>query len=76
MAKVETRRQLLLTNEELEILRKARKVFLDIDTEDIGGEIFCQADNYETEWNWLISFVENLINNSEEGENEKVDRRK
>lgn len=65
MAKVETRRQLLLTNEEKETLRKAKTIFLDIDTEDIGGEIFCQADNYETEWNWLISFINNLICNSE-----------
>lgn len=67
MATVETRRQLLLTNEEKETLRKARAVFLDIDAEDIGGEIFCQADNYDTEWDWLIAFINNLIDNSEEG---------
>ena len=67
MAKVETRRQLLLTNEEVETLRKARKVFIDIDTEDIGGEIFCQADNYETEWTWLVDFIDNLISICEEG---------
>ena len=66
MAKVETKRQLVLTSEEKETLRKARIIFLDIDTEDIGGEIFCQADNYDTEWDWLINFIENLINNSEE----------
>lgn len=66
MAKVETRKQLLLTNEEKEILRKARVIFLQIDEEDYGGEIFCQADNYETEWAWLINFIENLICDSEE----------
>lgn len=65
MAKVETRKQLLLTNEEIETLRKARVIFLEIDAEDIRGEIFCQADNYETEWDWLINFIENLVNNSE-----------
>ena len=65
MAKVETRKQLLLTSEEIETLRKARKIFLEIDTEDIGGEIFCQADNYDTEWAWLVDFIDNLINNSE-----------
>ena len=65
MAKVETRRQLLLTSEEMETLRKAKELFLDIDTEDIGGEIFCQADNYETEWDWLINFINNLMDNSE-----------
>ena len=64
MAKVETRKQLLLTNEEKETLRKARAVFLDIDVEDIGGEIFCQADNYDTEWDWLVTFIENLVLNS------------
>ena len=66
MATVETRRQLFLTSEEIETLGKARTIFLDIDTEDIGGEIFCQADNYESEWNWLITFINNLIVNSEE----------
>ena len=66
MAKVETRKQLLLTSEEMETLRKARAIFLDISTEDIGGEIFCQADNYDTEWDWLVSFIDNLRNNSEE----------
>ena len=65
MAKVETRRQLLLTSEEMEVLRKAKALFLDIDTEDIGGEIFCQADNYDTEWDWLVEFINNLMDNSE-----------
>ena len=65
MAKVETRRQLLLSSEEMEVLRKAKALFLDIDTEDIGGEIFCQADNYETEWDWVINFINNLMDNSE-----------
>ena len=66
MAKVEIRKQLLLTNEEIETLKKARIIFLEIDEKDSGGEIFCQADNYETEWDWLINFIENLIQNSEE----------
>ena len=66
MAKVETRRQLFLTNEEKETLRKARIIFLEINAEDIGGEIFCCADNYNTEWDWLAQFIENLMNISEE----------
>lgn len=66
MAKVETRKQLLLTNGEKETLSKAKSIFLKIDEEDCGGEIFCQADNYETEWAWLINFIENLICDSEE----------
>ena len=61
MAKVETKRQLILTSEELQTLRKAVELFIAIDKEDCGGEIFCQADNYETEWNWLIMFIDNLI---------------
>ena len=65
MARVETRKQLLLTNEELATLKEARTLFLKISKEDSGGEIFCQADNYETEWDWLINFIENLENNSE-----------
>ena len=66
MAKVETRKQLLLTSDEKETLSKAKSIFLKIDEEDYGGEIFCQADNYETEWVWLINFIENLICDSEE----------
>ena len=65
MAGVETRRQLLLTSEEMKVLRKAKILFLDISTEDIDGEIFYQADNYDTEWNWLINFIDNLRNISE-----------
>jgi hypothetical protein len=65
MAKVETRKQLLLTSEEVETLRKARLVFIDIDEKDYGGEIFCQADNFDTEWGWLVNFIDNLISNSE-----------
>lgn len=65
MAKVETRKQLLLSSEEMEVLRKAKTLFLDISTEDIGGEIFCQADNYDTEWDWLIYFIDNLMSNGE-----------
>ncbi len=38
MAKVETRQQLLLTSEEVETLRKARIIFLEIDGQDSGGE--------------------------------------
>lgn len=65
MAKVETRRQLLLTSEEKETLKKARIIFQELDEEDNGGEIFCQADNCETEWYWLVKFIENLVCNSE-----------
>ena len=65
MAKVETRKQLLLTTEEMETLRKAQSLFVEIDKQDCGGEIFCQADNYETEWDWLINFIYNLRNISE-----------
>lgn len=65
MAKVETRKQLLLTNEEVDTLRKARLIFIDIDNQDCGGDIFCQADNGDTEWTWLVGFIENLIFGSE-----------
>jgi hypothetical protein len=65
MAKVEIKKQLFLTPEEAETLRKARLIFIDIDNQDCGGEIFCQADNYDTEWTWLVDFIENLILNSE-----------
>ena len=65
MAKVETRRQLFLTSEEIETLLKAKTIFFEIQKEDRGGEIFCQADNYDSEWDWIIYFIDNLICNSE-----------
>ena len=65
MAKVETIKQLHLNATEMDILLKAKQVLLDIEEEDTGGEIFCQADNYESEWCWLIQFINNLIHNSE-----------
>lgn len=65
MARVETIKQLHLNTTEMDILLKAKQVFLDIGEEDIGGEIFCQADNCESEWCWLTQFINNLIYNSE-----------
>lgn len=65
MARVETVKQLHLTTTERDILVKAKQVLLDIEEEDVGGEIFCQADNYESEWCWLTQFIDNLIHNSE-----------
>lgn len=67
MAKVETIKQLHLSTTEMDILLKAKQVFLDIEEEDKDGEIFCQADNYENEWCWLTQFIDNLIHNSEVG---------
>ena len=65
MAKVETIKKLHLNQTEINTLLKAKQVFLDIEEEDKDGEIFCQADNYENEWCWLIDFINNLILNSE-----------
>lgn len=65
MARVETKKQLHLTSEEFMLLRKVENLFLDIGEEDSGGEVFCQADNYESEWCWLTNFISNLIANVE-----------
>lgn len=65
MAKVETRLQLHLTVEEINALNKARDVLLEIEEEDTNGEVFCQADNYETEWCWITAFLDNLVKFSE-----------
>lgn len=65
MAKVETRPQLQLTVEEIGALRKAREILLEIEEEDTNGEVFCQADNYESEWCWITAFLDNLVNVAE-----------
>lgn len=65
MAKVEIIKKLHLNQTEIDILLKAKQVFLDIEEEDKDREIFCQADNYEIEWCWLTQFINNLIHISE-----------
>ena len=62
MARIENQPKVVLTEEELEILRKARDIFNELDTEDKNGDIFSQCDNYESEWCWIDTFIEKLEN--------------
>lgn len=66
MAKIENQPKVFLTQEEIETLRKAQSIFNELDDKDKHGDIFFQCDNYESEWCWLDSFIENLVNISEE----------
>lgn len=69
MARIENKPKVFLTQEEIEILRKARNIFNELDTEDKNADIFCQCDNYGSEWCWVDTFIENLISISEVEEN-------
>ena len=65
MAKIENQPKVVLTQEEREILRKAQKIMDELWGDDDNGQIFCQIDNYDSEWGWIITTLENLINISE-----------
>lgn len=65
MAKIENQPKVVLTQAEREILRKAQSIFNELDAEDKNAEIFCQCDNYNSEWCWLDDFIERLVTISE-----------
>ena len=68
MARIENKPKVFLTQEEVEILRKAQKIInelWDTDTNNGNSEIFCQIDNFETDWSWIDTALENLIDISE-----------
>ena len=65
MARIENKPKVFLTQEEIEILRKTRDIVNELDAEDKNADIFCQCDNYDSEWCWVDSFIENLISISE-----------
>lgn len=69
MARIENQPKVFLTQEEKEILRKAQNIFNELDTEDKNANIFSQCDNYDREWCWVDTFIENLIHISEVEEN-------
>lgn len=65
MARIENQPKLILTQQEREILRKAQSIFNELDAEDKNAEIYCQCDNYDSEWCWLDVFIERLVTISE-----------
>lgn len=65
MAKIVNQPKVVLTQEEVSILRKAQDIFSTLDDEDENGNIFSKCDNCNNEWYWIDFFIENLINISE-----------
>lgn len=66
MARIENQPKVILTQEEKETLIKAQRIIIELGTGDSGGDIFCKCDNDESEWYWIDTFIENLVNISEE----------
>jgi hypothetical protein len=65
MARIENQPKVILTQEERETLRKAQDILSNLGVCDDNGEIFCQIDNYESEWYWIDTALERLVNISE-----------
>lgn len=65
MARIENQPKVILTQEEREILRKAQKIVNELWDTDNNGQVFCQIDNYDTEWGWIDTALERLVNISE-----------
>lgn len=65
MARIENQPKVILTQEEKETLIKAQDILSNLGVCDDNGQIFCQIDNYESEWYWIDTALERLINISE-----------
>ena len=65
MARIENHPKVILTQEEIETLRKARYIIITLENEDNGNYIFDSCDNCDSEWYWVDTFIENLMNISE-----------
>jgi hypothetical protein len=65
MARIENQPKVILTQEERETLRKAQRIIVELGTSDCEDEIFCKCDNDESEWYWIDTFIEKLVNISE-----------
>lgn len=65
MARIENQPKVILTQEEKETLMKAQDILSNLGVCDDNGQIFCQIDNYESEWYWIDTALERLINISE-----------
>ena len=69
MARIESYPKVILTKEEIEILRKAQNIFNTLDVDDNNGYIFDKCDSSDASWYWIDSFISNLIYISEVEQN-------
>ena len=65
MARVENKPKVILTKEEIETLKKTRKILSELDMGDRSNDIYENCDNYDGEWKWIEIFLEKLIDISE-----------
>ena len=65
MARIENQPKVILTQKERETLRQTQKIINELYDTDKSGEIFCQIDNCESEWCWIDTALERLVNISE-----------
>ena len=65
MARIENQPKVILTIEEIETLRKAKNIIVELGTSDSNADVYCACYNDESEWFWIEEFIEKLINKSE-----------
>ena len=65
MARIENQPKVILTQEERETLRKTQQIINELWDTDNNAQIFCEIDNYESEWCWIDTALERLVDISE-----------
>ena len=65
MARIENKPKVILTQEEIETLRKTQNIICELWNDDKNGKIFDQIDNYESEWGWINTALEKIVEISE-----------
>lgn len=60
MAKVINEPKLILNHKEFDTLMEARKIIIDIADQDKDGAIFSQVDNFDSEFWFIVTAIENL----------------
>lgn len=69
MAKVFTKPKLQLTAKEKDLLIDAINLFSEIANEDDCQEsLFNECDNCKSDWGWLLTFLDNLLDLTEVNE--------
>lgn len=65
MARIENKPKVILTQEEIETLRNTQSILCELWDEDTSGKIFDLIDNYESEWGWMVTALQKLVEMSE-----------
>lgn len=65
MARIENKPKIFLTQKEREILRRTQVIFETLSCGDDNGDVFDELDNTDSNFCWMSTAIEKLINMSE-----------